>query len=1077
MKNAKTATLIAALKAISSQYPQFKFTPVDRKKRPIVGGWEKGFTLDETINYLTNGLDGTNRETGEEYHIDFTGFGLITGELSGYLLAIDCDGPTAHELAEHFGGLLKTVSWTSGKEGRAQYLYLVPPEYREALKNFTRKVLETGTIGEQLELRYNSMQSVLPPSKHPETQGYTWTNSIEDIAIAELPTWVIEQILDEKPEQPTLDFNQPSKQFEAIPLIKCLSREHRDWVASGISQGGRNSNGAELARDLIGTELRLQILGISCSDSARALFDDYCDRCNPSLNSKERETIWNSAQKSNPTSCLSDDKLENCYKHWQRKQQQTQLINTSKPNFQTSGNTALKPEQQAETQSNVLQFPRQQPQLNIEDIEDELKTLAEQNLSKSKQQLKIIEIAKKYNLNPKELGDVNKNYLAEIEDTDSLDDIKTELDELLKNKNQSLNLSEYLPGHLVKISEFATRLRLRPETALTAFLATCSSLLKVGSKIHLSGYSNFSQPMGIYAAIVAEPSQQKSPLISEIILEPLSKLAEIEQQNFENELKNYQIEYQLWEQDKTSGGEPEKPVMRNHYITGSSQAGIRNLLDKQSQKGWGVLQISDELAGAYKNSGKSYNVGQMEDDLSYYDARGTSEALKDGLVTNNKKCLFSKFGGIQPGVIRDFLNGTDNNGYWSRWTFINQPVSPMFIPDDDDSSLTVQPMLTDFYNKLSELPLLQLRLEPKAEKQFNRIQNKCEVNRVNAKTPALAALWGKIRGKIGRYAALIHVIEQVALFGTVQSTDVNLATLKKAAALAKFYFNESQSLYAACTEGSLPATLDAIIDLAKRENAPITASKVKQFEKTIFGKIDVADIRVMFIKLSEMGHGQLEGSGSRLKFSNCSNCSKTVEGFSTVETPPPIGLHPTVVTVEEKNKFFTETNQHYLDVTVPLEVTEGSEKPSTVTTVGYNPDTVCDVAVETPSTVPTTVTTVSTVCSDRTPDPIENKIADFDGLDVGDVLIAEFKRLHVITARKGQQWLTHRGEYVSRTALQNQDFKVPTIDEMVSAIGIVFGHGDAATAHLLIKTFENDPSSLFCQAMAIDKQLELLYTL
>jgi hypothetical protein len=360
----------------------------------------------------------------------------------------------------------------------------------------------------------------------------------------------------------------------------------------------------------------------------------------------------------------------------------------------------------------------------------------------------------------------------------------------------------------------------------------------------------------------------------------------------------------------------------------------------------------------------------MEDDLSYYDARGTSEALKDGLVTNNKKCLFSKFGGIQPGVIRDFLNGTDNNGYWSRWTFINQPVSPMFIPDDDDSSLTVQPMLTDFYDKLSQLPLLQLRLDPKAEKQFNKIQNKCELYRVNAKTPALAALWGKIRGKIGRYAALIHVIEQVALYGTIQNSDVSLATLKKAAALAKFYFNESQSLYAACTEGSLPANLAAIIDLAKKKNQAITASQVKQFEKTIFGKIDVADIRVMFTQLSDMGHGKLEGSGVRLKFSNCSNCSKTVEGFSTVETPSPIGLHPTVVTVEEKNKIFTETNQQYLDVTVPLVVTEDSEKPSTVTTVGYNLDTANDVAVEIPSTVPTTVSTVSTVSTVCTPEPL-----------------------------------------------------------------------------------------------------------
>ena len=965
MNNVKTAILIAALKAISSQYPQFKFTPVVDKAPKYWPLWQQnGIDLNTIIKAIESGKAD--------------GFGLITGD--GFI-AIDCDGHTAHELAEKSGGLPHTVSWTSGRDGRYQCLYLIPEMYRDALKDFTRKVIVTqeetqDKDKEILELRYKGHQSVLAPSAHPKTPGYIEINSFENTPIAECPIWVIELILGDEskpsnPDQLPINFNQLNQLIEPIPLIQLISVGYRANIKSGLGfECGRDDTGFKIACDLIAAEEWAKSNNINYSDSAKDLFLEYCNNCDSKdFTPKDHERIWKSASKSNPTPCLSGDKLENCYSSWLNKQGKKSSTRSSKPNYQTSGNAALKPEQQAETQSNVLQFPRQQPQLNIEDIEDELKTLAEQNLSKSKQQLKINEIAKKYNIQPRELQDIFKNYLSEIEDTDSLDDIKTELDDLLKNKNQSLNLSEYLPENLVKISEFATRLCLRPETALTAFLATCSSLLKVGSKIHLSGYSNFSQPMGIYAAIVAEPSQQKSPLISEIILEPLSKLAEIEQQNFENELKNYQIEYQLWEQDKSSGDEPEKPVMRNHYITGSSQAGIRNLLDKQSQKGWGVLQISDELAGAYKNSGKSYNVGQMEDDLSYYDARGTSEALKDGLVTNNKKCLFSKFGGIQPGVIRDFLNGTDNNGYWSRWTFINQPITPFLIPDNPPPSISVVPMLTDFYNKLSELQLLQLRLDPKAEKQFNRIQNKCEVNRVNAKTPALAALWGKIRGKIGRYAALIHVIEQVALFGSVQNTDVNLATLKKASALAKFYFNESQSLYAACTEGSLPANLAAIIELAKKENAPITASKVKQFEKTIFGKIDVADIRVMFTKLSDMGHGKLEGSGSRLKFSNCSNCSKTVEGFSTVETPSPIGLHPTVVTVEEKNKNFTETKQHYLDVTVPLEVTEGSEKPSTVTTVGYNPDTVCDVAVETPSTVPTTVSTVSTVCSDRIPEP------------------------------------------------------------------------------------------------------------
>lgn len=108
---------------------------------------------------------------------------------------------------------------------------------------------------------------------------------------------------------------------------------------------------------------------------------------------------------------------------------------------------------------------------------------------------------------------------------------------------------------------------------------------------------------------------------------------------------------------------------------------------------------------------------------------------------------------------------------------------------------------------------------------------------------------------------------------------------------------------------------------------------------------------------------------------------------------------------------------------------------------------------------------------------INDCITDFDTLDVGDVLIAEFKKLHIITARNGQQWLTHRGEYVSRADLQNQVFKVPTVEEMITAIGIVYGHGDIETAHLLIERFNNDPKSLFCQAIAADSQLNLIYTL
>ena len=125
----------------------------------------------------------------------------------------------------------------------------------------------------------------------------------------------------------------------------------------------------------------------------------------------------------------------------------------------------------------------------------------------------------------------------------------------------------------------------------------------------------------------------------------------------------------------------------------------------------------------------------------------------------------------------------------------------------------------------------------------------------------------------------------------------------------------------------------------------------------------------------------------------------------------------------------------------------------------------------------TTVATDVTTFGDRIPKPIENKATDFDALNVGDVLIAEFKQLHLITARSSQQWLTHRGEYVSRTALQNQDFKQPTLWEMDTALGKIIVWQDRELAHLLIAKFKDDPQSLFCQTIATNKKLEEIYTL
>jgi predicted P-loop ATPase len=105
----------------------------------------------------------------------------------------------------------------------------------------------------------------------------------------------------------------------SFPIGNALAKSNRDFVESGAPEGGRNSTGYKLACDLIGVERWLALSGYTYERSARDLFDQFCDRCNPALGDKEREKIWSQAATNGATPSLSGDKLINCYKGWERK--------------------------------------------------------------------------------------------------------------------------------------------------------------------------------------------------------------------------------------------------------------------------------------------------------------------------------------------------------------------------------------------------------------------------------------------------------------------------------------------------------------------------------------------------------------------------------------------------------------------------------------------------------------------------------------------------------------------------------------------------------------------------------------
>lgn len=192
----------------------------------------------------------------------YNGLGVVTGEFSGGLLALDVDGELADERYREASGesyepfgAEQTMSWTSGKTGRRQLLYRVPasvvPELRavktlilrqdgewhmghsdverQAAGGASHESQDETAVYQEVVLRFNQCQSVLPGSPHPETkQKYRWLNyNGGEVALA--PAWVLDVLRGfRKPVQWLSDADQKALDAElgetAIP-----SRQIRGW--------------------------------------------------------------------------------------------------------------------------------------------------------------------------------------------------------------------------------------------------------------------------------------------------------------------------------------------------------------------------------------------------------------------------------------------------------------------------------------------------------------------------------------------------------------------------------------------------------------------------------------------------------------------------------------------------------------------------------------------------------------------------------------------------------------------------------------------------------------------------------
>jgi len=797
------------------------------------------------------------------------GYGIRTGIVSGGIVAVDADGHAAHDKINELSGgvpLPETVAFTSNKPGRCQYLFYIPQGYWDAI---VTKKISTGVKGDdgkeqKLELRWDGCQSVLPPSAHPETSCYRWRRSPEEIAIAPAPMWVIEQMLIDsgETETPLLNHQSPTQEHWtdikwALSYLNALSPsradDYADWLAVGMA---------------------LHSLG---DDSLLLEWDDW-------------------------SKFSSKYKVGECQKKWKSFKRQGVAIGTLahmakqdgwRSPFKSSGRSFSGgigngggnrrgnggsgsgdggDGEGGDRTGKVVRFPSFEA-LTPEQVTGKIDELIALGASGSYLTGQLNRLSAASQIYIQELRTLYSQRLAECDLESDRDDNKSQVENLLNLGDRSLELQDYLPEDLAKpLIVWCNWLSIRPEVVFTALLTGASSLHKVGTKLVIHRNQTFDVPPTLFAGLVSESGQKKSPVLWNIIRHPLNELRQEKIDAYNAAMEDYKAEMQAWEQSENKGQKPELPKDPTlYYFTNATGEAIPIQASKAPEKA--LLALIDELSGLF-NSANSYRGGRgsdKQDTLSYFDGSGQTVLRAGGVKVDVRKIYLSIFGTIQPEVLKNHIaDCSDPDGQWARFLFVNQPLESATLSDDDGQFVQIRDRITGFYRQIDRLPEMEYRLSRPAFQRYQCIYNQLEKLRVTHPRAGMRAVYSKMEGYIGRLALNLHVLWEVASGKACPDEEIPLFIMEMAIELAKFYIGQVKLVHSFSDEEGLAPGIVKLIELSKRldANGKDGWIKAQQYRDLFAAKKrpSAEQARSLMLEAQSMGVGRTRGTGNRLEY-------------------------------------------------------------------------------------------------------------------------------------------------------------------------------------------------------------------
>jgi hypothetical protein len=683
---------------------------------------------------------------------------------------------------------------------------------------------------------------------------------------------------------------------ETVPLYQFLTKDDRALIDTGAANGTRNSMGAKLARNLIGTSSRLDYLGIAYSNDPHQLFLDYCARCpnGNGWNEREWEAIWKSAQLDNPTASLTDDALINCAQAWQKKH-----------DFKLISPNGVAPSSQPQSSKAVNQTAINAPFL----LHQKAKELEALGLPDSVLTTEIDRLSKLTGSSPIELRKLISQIESERDLSDFLTSSQSKFSQLVTFQTQTLDLTRILPPSLASsLLTKAHSSRVDPVRIFQTLIPMAATMVgadvRVIVKEGASEYDHWYEYPIFWTADISPPSSGKSDIQSAIAA-PIEYLQRQENERLSQALVELEIIEEQWkalskeEKKKLFESEQNPKVFKKNHCTPrkllfnqvTQQALERRLSEQppQSASCW----LADELSGLYdaldqftggKGDARQWLLSAWSKPLW-----GSVDrvSLADSFYFQGQALNIS--GGIQPKVAeRIFQTASDPDGLLSR---VLPAVSK--LPEDfevwSETKVDVFHILSSHFSRLSSVGKLDASFSPEAKELYVSYwqQLRSGYRTYEFDNPAMAYFLGKQASYVPRFAVLLHLMDWAE--GESELGTITVSQMSRAIEVSQFYCGQFRLLQACSTEGNNEQALEGLLlEIWQRcqANGSINTRQVSNsFKRRKFEgrKINAAVALELLKAINQSGLGRLDGK--TLYFDQSpSPVSNVSNGFSCIQT-------------------------------------------------------------------------------------------------------------------------------------------------------------------------------------------------